>query len=45
VGLLGTSRLIVVHTPDATLVCDRRRAHDLKRLVSRIRARGLARYL
>jgi len=45
VGLLGTSQLLVVHTPDATLVCDRRRAHELKRLVRRIRARGLTRYL
>ncbi|MBI4354873.1 MAG: hypothetical protein HY597_00300 [Candidatus Omnitrophica bacterium] len=45
VGLLGTSNLIVVQTPDATLICDRRHAATLKRLVGAIRARGLARYL
>ena len=35
-GVIGADDLIVVHTPDATLVCPRSRAQDIKRLLKRI---------
>jgi mannose-1-phosphate guanylyltransferase/mannose-6-phosphate isomerase len=35
-AVLGVSNLVVVQTPDATLVCDRARAEDLKALVSSV---------
>lgn len=34
--LLGAENLIVVHTPDATLICDRAHAESLKALVRRL---------
>ena len=40
VALLGCKDLIVVHTPDATLVCPRERAEDVKRL----RAEAVSRF-
>ncbi len=40
VGVLGLEGLVVVHTPDATLVCTRERAEDLKALVEALKARG-----
>ena len=36
VATLGVSDLVIVNTPDAVLVADRRRAEELKRLVARI---------
>ncbi|MFP4358761.1 MAG: mannose-1-phosphate guanylyltransferase [Puniceicoccaceae bacterium] len=39
VGLIGVSGLVVVQTPDATLVCPRERAQDVKKLVRSIRER------
>jgi len=45
VATIGIEGLIVVHTPDATLVCDRRNAGDVKRLVELLERRGLDRYL
>ncbi|MFG0330467.1 MAG: mannose-1-phosphate guanylyltransferase [Phycisphaerales bacterium] len=36
VATLGCEDLIVVHTPDATLICPRDRAADLKKLVERL---------
>ncbi|HZE98376.1 MAG TPA: mannose-1-phosphate guanylyltransferase [Planctomycetota bacterium] len=45
VGVLGLEGYVVVHTPDATLVCPRNRADDLKKLVDEIRAKGLDRHL
>jgi mannose-1-phosphate guanylyltransferase len=32
IALLGCDDLIVIHTPDATLICPRNRAEDIKRL-------------
>ncbi|HTP60356.1 MAG TPA: mannose-1-phosphate guanylyltransferase, partial [Spirochaetia bacterium] len=32
VAVLGCDDLVVVHTPDATLVCRRDRAEDIKRV-------------
>ncbi len=40
-GTIGVKNFIVVQTPDATLVCDRRRAADVKVLVELLKARGL----
>ena len=36
IATVGVSDLIVVQTPDATLICDRRRAADVKHLVARL---------
>ena len=41
VGVLGLEGVVVVHTPDATLVCPKDRADDLKKLVEELRAKGL----
>lgn len=35
-AVIGADNLIVVHTPDATLVCPRNRAQDIKQLLKRI---------
>lgn len=45
VGVLGLEDFVVVHTPDATLVCPKNRADDLKKLVEEIKAKGLDRHL
>ena len=42
---LGVRDLIIVHTPDATLVCDRSRAPEVKELVNLIGKAGLHAYL
>jgi mannose-1-phosphate guanylyltransferase len=41
IATLGVKDLIVVQTPDATLICDRSRAGEVKALVDLLRARGL----
>ncbi len=38
IALLGVDDLIVVHTPDATLVCAKDRAQDIKKLVKQLAA-------
>jgi mannose-1-phosphate guanylyltransferase len=40
IATLGVEDLVIVHTKDATLVCPRDRADDLKTLVDKIRADG-----
>jgi mannose-1-phosphate guanylyltransferase len=45
IATLGVKDLIVVQTPDATLICDRSRAADVKALVELLRARGLNAYI
>jgi len=35
-ALVGLNNLIVVHTPQATLICPKHKAQDIKRLVQRI---------
>jgi Mannose-1-phosphate guanylyltransferase len=40
VACLGCSELVVVHTPDATLVCPRSRADELKKLYAAISAKA-----
>ncbi|MDR1817995.1 MAG: NTP transferase domain-containing protein [Puniceicoccales bacterium] len=42
VAALGVEDLIIVHTADATLVCPKSRAQDLKRLVSQLDAKWTA---
>lgn len=37
-AVVGASDLVVVHTPDATLVCPRDRAQDIKALLQRLEA-------
>ena len=36
-GVVGVSDLIVVHTPEATLVCPKDRAQDIKMLLERLK--------
>ncbi len=45
IGTLGVENLIVVHTKDATLICPRDRADDLKQLVDKIKADGHTEHL
>lgn len=45
VATLGVRDFVIIHTPDATLVCPKDRAADLKKLTEEIRAKGLSRYL
>jgi len=45
VATLGVSDLIVVHTEDATLVCPRSRAEEVRRLVARLREEGRDRWV
>lgn len=46
VAVVGADDLIVVHTPDATLVCPKNRAQDIKLLLKRVEAEaGGARWL
>lgn len=40
IGTIGIENLIIVQTPDATLVCDRRKAAAVKALVELLRERG-----
>jgi mannose-1-phosphate guanylyltransferase len=45
VAALGVKGLVVVHTPDATLVCPRGRSQEIRRIVDALRAGGHDRYL
>jgi|SRR5688572_28892671 len=45
VGVLGLEGYVVVHTPDATLVCPKGRSEELKKLVEQIQAKGLEKHL
>jgi mannose-1-phosphate guanylyltransferase len=45
VGVVGVEGLVIVHSPDATLVCRRDRVGDVKELVRRLREQGLGRHL
>ena len=45
VAVLGLEGFVVVHTRDATLVCPKGRADDLKKLVDEIRNKGHERHL
>jgi mannose-1-phosphate guanylyltransferase len=45
VATLGVDDLIIVHTPDATLVCPKSRAEEVRQIVRQLRERGLERFL
>ena len=45
IATLGVSNLIVVHTPDATLVADRRCEQEVKKLLDEMARRGLGELL
>ncbi len=45
VSLVGVKDLIVVHTPTATLVADKRNEDSIKQLVAELERRGLSEYL
>ena len=45
VTTVGLEDMIVIHTPDATLICPRDRAEDVRRLVDRLGELGLDDYL
>lgn len=45
VTTVGVSNLIVIHTKDATLVCRKDLAQDVKKLVDKLREGGLSSYL
>jgi mannose-1-phosphate guanylyltransferase len=45
VATLGIDDLIVVHTEDATLICPKSRAEDVRQIVKQIEQRGLERFL
>ena len=45
VAVHGLEGYVVVHTPDATLVCPKGKAEDLKKLVEEIRQKGHDNYL
>lgn len=45
VAVLGLENFVVVHTRDATLVCPKGKADELKKLVEEIRAKGHEKYL
>jgi len=45
VAVLGLEGYVVVHTRDATLVCPKARAGDLKKLVEEIRQKGYEKHL
>jgi mannose-1-phosphate guanylyltransferase len=45
VATLGIDDLIVVHTPDATLICPKSRAEEVRQIVKQLEQRGLERFL
>ena len=45
VATVGVHNLVIVSTPDASLVCDRERCQDVKKVVEQLGARGLKEYL
>jgi mannose-1-phosphate guanylyltransferase len=45
VALVGVEDLVVVETEDAVFVCPRERAQDVRQIVQRLRAEGLAELL
>ncbi|MGH7912663.1 MAG: mannose-1-phosphate guanylyltransferase [Candidatus Dormibacteraceae bacterium] len=45
VAVIGCDELVIVDTDDALLVCDKRRAQDVKKIVERLGETGQVRYL
>jgi mannose-1-phosphate guanylyltransferase len=42
---IGVSDLIIVHTKDATLICNKHNAEDVKKLVAQLKGKGYGQYL
>ncbi|MBI5358999.1 MAG: mannose-1-phosphate guanylyltransferase [Planctomycetes bacterium] len=45
IGTVGISNLVIVHTQDATLICNRDRVEDVKMLVDKLDKNGLKKYI
>jgi len=45
IGVIGVKDVVIVHSPDATLVCRRDQLGEVKELVRLLREKGLAKYL
>lgn len=45
IGVIGAEDMVIVHSPDATLVCRRDQLGEVKELVRRLREKGLEKYL
>ncbi|HLG28919.1 MAG TPA: mannose-1-phosphate guanylyltransferase, partial [Candidatus Brocadiales bacterium] len=45
IATVGVSDLIIVHTKDATLVCNKHNAEDVKKLVAQLKDKGYEQYL
>jgi len=45
VGAIGVSGMVVVDTPDATLVCPKSRSQEVKQFVNELKRRGVPEYL
>ncbi len=45
IGAVGIRGLVVVQTPDVTLVCPQERVEEVKKLVEQLRAREMKEYL
>lgn len=45
IATIGVSDLIIIQTPDATLVCHRDRAQDVKKIVDLLHEKGMDQYL
>jgi mannose-1-phosphate guanylyltransferase len=45
IGVVGVEGLVIVHTPDATLVCPRDRAGQVRELVEQMKRNGRTRWL
>ena len=45
IATVGVSGLIIVHTRDATLVCNKHNAEDVKKLVTQLKDKGYNQYL
>ena len=45
IGVIGLENIVIVRTPDATLVCAKDRAEEVKHLVQSLEKKGLTRYL
>ena len=45
IAAVGVENLVVVDTPDVTLVCGKDNAQDVKKIVEKLRAGGQTQYL
>lgn len=45
IAVLGVDDVVIAHTKDVTLVCDKSRAQDIKMMVDKVKDKGLEEYL